>query len=80
MKLLNPKKAVGLDNVSSLFLRDAADSIIELVTHIINMSITSETVPAFKEAKVVHPFKKGSTLDPGNYRPVSILCVLSKIL
>ena len=25
-------------------------------------------------------FKKGSTLDPGNYRPVSILCVLSKLM
>ena len=75
------KKAVGLDDISSLFLRDGADCIIGPITHIINTSIITETVPAaFKEAKVIPLFKKGSTLDPGNYRPVSILNVLSKIL
>ena len=78
---LDPKKAVGLDDVSSLFLRDASDSIISPITHIINLSIITETVPdAFEEAKVVPLYKKGSKLDPGNYRPVSILCVLSKVL
>ena len=77
---LNARKAVELDDISSLFLRDGADCIIEPVAHIVNISITTETVPsAFKEAKVIPLFKKGSTLDPGNYRPVSILCVLSKI-
>ena len=78
---LNPKKAVGLDDISSLFLRDAVDHILVPVTHIINLSLMSESVPmGFKEAKVVPLFKKGSKLDPGNYRPVSILNVLSKIL
>ena len=78
---LNTKKAVGLDDISSLFLRDGAECIITPVTHILNTSILTETVPvAFKEAKVIPLFKKGSTLDPGNYRPVSILNVLSKIL
>ena len=78
---LNPKKAVGLDNVSSFFLREAVDQILLPVTHIMNLSITTETVPEiFKEAKVIPLYKKGSKLDPGNYRPVSILNVLSKIL
>ena len=81
LSTLNPKKAVGLDDVSSLFLRDAANSVLVPITHIINLSITTETVPsAFKEARVVPLFKMGSKLDPSNYRPVSILCVLSKIL
>ena len=78
---LNPKKAIGLDDISSLFLRDGSESIIAPVMHIINLSITTETVPeAFKKAKVIPLFKKGSKLDVGNYRPVSILNVLSKIL
>ena len=78
---LNPKKAIGLDDMSSLFLRDGAESIVLPVSHIINLSITTETVPgSFKDAKVVPLHKKGSKLDPGNYRPVSILCVLSKIM
>ena len=78
---LNPKKAVGLDDLSSLFLRDGTNYILSPITHIINLSMISETVPdSFKEAKVVPIFKKGSKLDPSNYRPVSILNVMSKIL
>ena len=78
---LNSKKAVGLDDISSLFLRDGADSIIAPVSHMINMSIMSQTVPsAFKQARVLPLYKKGSKLDVGNYRPVSVLSVLSKVL
>ena len=41
----------------------------------------SEAVPSgFKDARVIPLFKKGSRLDPGNYRPVSILNTLSKVL
>ena len=78
---LDPRKAIGLDDVASRFLHDGAESIVLPVTHIINLSISNETVPAaFKDAKVVPVFKKGSKLDVGNYRPVSILNVLSKVL
>ena len=42
---LNPKKAVGLDNVSSFFLREAVNQILLPVNHIMNLSITTETVP-----------------------------------
>lgn len=78
---LNPKKAVGLDEIASRFLKDGAGSIVEPISHIVNISILTEVVPTgFKEARVVPLFKKGSKLDPGNYRPVSLLNVLSKIL
>ena len=81
LQALDPKKAVGLDDLSSLFLRDGALQILTPIAHIVNISILSEVVPrSFCEAKVVPLFKKGSKLDPGNYRPVSILNVLSKIL
>ena len=51
---LDVKKAVGLDDIASLFLRDGEECIIGPITHIINISITTESVPvAFKEAKVV---------------------------
>ena len=50
---LNPWKAVGLDDVSSRFLHDGADSIISPITHIVNLFITQEMVPtAFKDAKL----------------------------
>lgn len=78
---LNPKKAIGLDEISSRFLRDGSECIVAPITHIVNLSIITETVPAaFKDGKVVPLFKKGSRLDRGNYRPVSVLNVMSKIL
>ena len=78
---LNPKKAVGLDDLSSLFLRDGADMIIEPIQHIVNLSIITEVVPSgFKQARVLPLYKKGSKVDAGNYRPVSVLSVLSKLL
>ena len=81
LQSMNPRKAVGLDGIASVFLRDGATVITEPVAHIVNLSITTETVPSgFKQAKVLPLFKKGSKLDPGNYRPVSILSVLSKVL
>ena len=74
-------KSTGLDDVSARFLKDGADFLVEPVKHIINMSILTEIVPdGFKNARVKPLFKKGSRLDPGNYRPVSILPVLSKVL
>ena len=46
-----------------------------------NSSITEGVVPDdMKIAKVKPLHKKNSKLDVGNYRPVSILCIVSKIL
>ena len=74
-------KSTGLDGISVRFLRDGAEVIAAPLCHVINMSLTSGVVPAgMKDARVTPLFKKGSRLDCGNYRPVSILNVLSKIL
>ena len=50
-------------------------------SHLINLSIDTGIVPdELKYAKVKPLYKKNSRLDAGNYRPVSILCIVSKIL
>ncbi len=47
----------------------------------VNLSFEKGIVPAdMKMAKVITLYKNGNRLDPGNYRPVSILCVVSKII
>ena len=54
LKGLNPSKAVGLDGISARFLRDGASCICKYVTHLVNLSIKTSTVPSeFKCAKVV---------------------------
>ena len=51
---LNPKKAVGLDDISSLFLRYASGSIVSPITHLINLSILTEQV--WQAKKDASPF------------------------
>ena len=63
------------------YLKDGAEFLVEPVSHIVNLSLSSEIFPSsFKKARVKPLYKKGSRLEVGNYRPVSILPVLSKIL
>ena len=78
---LKVNKSTGLDGIPPKLLKDGAECLTDPILHIINFSLLSEAVPSgFKDARVSPLFKKGSRLDPSNYRPVSILNVLSKIL
>ena len=77
---LNTSKAIGHDGISARFLKDGADIIATPITYIINLSLRLSQVPDdFKIAKVVPLYKKGDKNSEGNYRPVSILPVISKI-
>ena len=77
---LNSQKATGLDGLPAKFLKDGASTIAKPLSHIINMSITSGQIPKeLKCAKIVPIYKKKLKTDPGNYRPVSILSIISKI-
>ena len=77
---LNITKATGLDGIGARFLKDASPVIAPYITHIINLSLRSGDVPIdFKHAKVTPIYKKGIKSDPSNYRPVSILSVISKV-
>ena len=78
---LKANKSTGLDGIPAKFLKDGATVIKDHVAFIINLSITSNTVPTdMKFARVKPLFKKNSRSDVGNYRPVSILSIVSKIL
>ena len=76
---LNVTKSSGLDEISAIFLKLGADVIKVHVWSIINQSIRSGIVQnSMKQARVKLLFKKGSQLPVGNYRPITILNVVSK--
>ena len=51
------------------------------LTHIFSLSLKTGVFPSLlKIAKVIASFKTGDTEDIGNYRPISILSVFSKLL
>ena len=81
LKKLGDKKATGLDNIPARLLKDGAPAISRTVTYIINLSLTTSTVPDdWKQARVVPVPKTGNCENMDNYRPISILPVLSKVL
>ena len=75
------KKATGTDNIGARLLKLAAPYIAEDITFICNKSISSSCFPdKWKEAKVSPLHKSGPHEDLNNYRPISVLPVLSKVL
>ena len=81
LRSLDISKSAGEDKISVKFLRDAAEVISSPLTYIMDLSLTSATVPDdFKLARVLPIYKKGNRNYEGNYRPVSILPVASKVL
>ncbi|KAK3567283.1 hypothetical protein QTP86_016142 [Hemibagrus guttatus] len=72
-----------LDPIPSAMLQTISPDLLPFITTVINGSLTSGHVPtAFKKARVI-PILKKPALDPSdisNYRPVSLLSFLSKIL
>ena len=79
-KLKNSSSS-GTDEISSSVLKLIKNEITPVLTHIVNLSISKQTFPKFwKKAKVIPLHKTEETIYPKNYRPVSLLCVFSKVL
>ena len=76
---LDENKAAGLDNVSNKFLKDGTIVLAKPISQICNSSIKYSIFPSdCKIAKLKPLFKKGSKTDPKNYRPISVLPLVSK--
>ena len=70
--------AVGYDELDAQHIKSSSSIIIQPLLHICKLSFTHGIFPdAMKIAKVI---KSGNYMKVNNYRPVSILPVLSKIL
>ena len=73
--------AAGIDGISSKLLKAIMPSILKHVTYLMNLCLASNTFPTvFKTAVITPIYKSGSPTQFSNYRPISVLPVLSKIL
>lgn len=78
---LSDDKATGIDDISCKLLKMGADEIVSPLTYIINLSLTKGIFPKkWKKARICPIFKGGDDSELCNYRPISILPILSKIL
>ena len=77
---LSSSKAVGVDGVPLHALKKCFPVVGPHLLHLINTSITSCVFPcSWKLASVVPLHKSGSRDSASNFRPISILSVLSKL-
>ena len=79
----SPNKSCPLDPLPTSLLKECLDDLLPCITEIMKQSLESGSVPTmFKMARVIPTLKK-TKLDPekiSNYRPVSNLSYLSKVL
>ena len=77
---LNPCKSTGIDKIPAKIIRIVAPIIANSLTRIFNTAIYSETVPSeWKLARVIPLHKNGPRNMLNNYRPISILPIVSKV-
>ena len=71
----------GWDNITSKIIKASCNHIVRPLMHIFNLSLTTGVFPTeLKIARVIPLFKGGDPHVFFNYRPVSVLLILSKIL
>jgi len=76
-----PKSSCGFDLLSNRMLKKEKIRFAKLILPLINETITNNIFPdALKLARVIPIFKKGDKSNLNNYRPISLLPVLSKVL
>ena len=80
-KSLNPGSSTGSDEISSNLLKKILNAISIPLTELFNCSFTQAIVPdCFKVAVITPVHKSGDTSLVSNYRPISVISQLAKLL
>ena len=78
---LDIHKAVGQDQIPPRLLKECAHQIAPSLSLLFNRSLSEGSLPdEWKLANIVPVHKKGEKTDVVNYRPISLLCIVSKVL
>ena len=81
LKKLKINKSPGPDQIHPRVLHEVAEGITLPLSIIFRTSLDTKELPSeWKHANVSAIFKKGAKTSPQNYRPVSLTCIVCKIL
>ena len=77
---MNNSSACGADGLCVRFVKLCMPYICHVITHIVNSSLVSHTVPASWKLTYIHPIRKtAKSIETSNYLPISILPTIAKI-
>ncbi len=78
---VHPRKSTGGDEIPGVFLKNTADILAPSLCHIFVRSLRSGEVPSEWKDAVVCPIPKTTCpTSPGDFRPISLLPVVSKVM
>ena len=79
---LKDKASEGIDGINTALLKLSLPATLQSITHIVNLSLQTGQFPEMWKRALVMPIykQKGATDDPGSYRPIALLPVLSKVM
>ena len=81
LRSTNIRKAASIDDLSGRFLKDGSRVLSKPISELCNLSIKLGSFPdSCKIAKLKPLFKRGSKTNPSNYRPISFLPLISRII
>lgn len=73
--------APGVDKIPYAALKYGGDFLAARLAQLFNLSLSQRKLPSsWKQALITPIFKKGSTADPANYRPISLTPTVSKLM
>ena len=81
IQILDPNKATGPDKISHNMLKISPEKIAKPLLIIFNKSLQQSKYPSnWKIAHVIAIFRKGDTSLPSNFRPISLINYIGKLM
>ncbi|MCG7879037.1 MAG: endonuclease/exonuclease/phosphatase family protein [Candidatus Thiodiazotropha taylori] len=81
LKSLQTGKAAGPDTINNRLLKELSNPLSHPLCDLFNYSLSTGQFPeSWKQANVTPIHKKNDPSDPSNYRPISLLSALGKVL
>ena len=81
LQSLDTSKSMGIDGIGPKLLKSCAVALYVPIHHLFSLSITNHVIPSeWKCHSITLIHKSGDRSQVTNYRPISLLCVISKVL
>ena len=78
---LKTNKAAGPDGIFPRVLKELSEIIFKPLASIFRQSLETGEIPDdWKQGNIIPIYKKGDRTDLGNYRPISLTCIICKIM